>query len=241
MNANKQSRSARTAVAAALMLCGAAAAHAQQWGPSAHYSGPIPGGHTHVQQVNPQLASPFPAPNLQVPHYQAQQFIPGSRPAHAQPGYGNSYGQQMAPQIPGGNRPLIPGSRPAHAQPGYGNSYGQQLAGAFGVNREGQIAAQCARHLVMPEHVAVCVVTHLTFDELNKCFTDGIGGRGCFGDNNTLVKLIRQNFEAAQRERGAANQVIRATTGISVGDMERYGWKGGPNSEVRKICNFLGC
>jgi hypothetical protein len=86
MNADKQFCSARTAVAATFMLCGAAAAHAQQGGPCAHYSGPIPGGHAYVQQVNHHLPSPLPTPHFQVPHHQVPQFIPGSRLVHAQPG-----------------------------------------------------------------------------------------------------------------------------------------------------------
>lgn len=114
-----------------------------------------------------------------------------------------------------------------------------QLAGAFGVNREGQIAAQCVSQFGMTWAAAGCVTTNLTVVELNKCFTDGIGGRGCFGDNNTLVHMIRANFEAAQRERGALNQTIRATTGISVRDIERHGPLGGPNSDARKLCNGL--
>jgi hypothetical protein len=116
-----------------------------------------------------------------------------------------------------------------------------RIAGAFGVNREGQTAAECVSQFGVSKPAAACVVGRLTIDELNKCFSDGIGGRGCFGDNNTLVSMIRGNFEAAQRERGAVNQGIRATTGISVGDIEKHGWKGGPNSEASKICNFLGC
>ena len=116
-----------------------------------------------------------------------------------------------------------------------------RMAGAFGVNRGGQTAAECVSQFGVSKPAAACVVGRLTVDELNKCFSDGIGGRGCFGDNNTLVSMIRGNFEAAQRERGAANQAIRATTGISVRDIEQHGWKGGPNSEVRKICNIFGC
>jgi hypothetical protein len=50
---------------------------------------------------------------------------------------------------------------------------------------------------------------------------------------------IEHNFVAAKDESGVLNQTIRATTGISIGDIERYGLAGGPNSEVNKIGRFF--
>jgi hypothetical protein len=50
---------------------------------------------------------------------------------------------------------------------------------------------------------------------------------------------IEQNFAAAGDESGAIAQAIRAATGVSLGDIERYGIAGGPNSEVNKLGRFF--
>lgn len=119
-----------------------------------------------------------------------------------------------------------------------GHAFGHAARGV-GVNREGQVAAACVGQFGVTHAGAACVAGRLTVDELNKCFSDGIGGRGCFGDNNTLVRLIRSNMQAAQRESNPTNAAIRATTGVSVGDIKKHGLAGGPNSEVRKIGRLL--
>lgn len=48
-------------------------------------------------------------------------------------------------------------------------------------------------------------------------------------------EINRRNWEAARQERGFFPQIVRGSTGVSIRDMQRYGWQGGPNSEVRKI------
>jgi hypothetical protein len=56
------------------------------------------------------------------------------------------------------------------------------------LNPEQQIAVQCVVSTGgQPYAAAGCIASRLTARELSKCLTDGIGGRGCFGDNNDLV------------------------------------------------------
>ena len=114
-----------------------------------------------------------------------------------------------------------------------------QVAGAFGVNHEGQVAAECVAQNGVTYAAGGCIAGRLTADELNKCFTDGIGGRGCFGDNNTLISMIRGNVAAAQRESTVPGQIIRGTTGISPDAIQQHGILGGDNSDARKACNAV--
>lgn len=119
------------------------------------------------------------------------------------------------------------------------NASAGAAAGAVGFNHENQVAVECVSQYGI-SYGAACVTARLTADELNKCLTDGFGGRGCFGDNNTLVCMIRGNMEAAERESGTLNQIIRAGTGISIGDIEESGdILGGDNSFFH--CPFGGC
>jgi hypothetical protein len=62
-----------------------------------------------------------------------------------------------------------------------------------------------------------------------------------FGENGEImkalavpVKIIDGNVKASERESGEIAKVLRATTGISVRDIELYGVFGGPNSVFRK-------
>jgi hypothetical protein len=48
------------------------------------------------------------------------------------------------------------------------------------------------------------------------------------------MKLVSRNIDASKKENGEIDKLIRAISGISVRDIERYGLCGGPNSEVRK-------
>lgn len=130
--------------------------------------------------------------------------------------------------------PPFPGSPPP-------NPMRAPIYNALGMNHEAQVAAECVAQSKDPRAAAACTALRLTADELNKCFSDGIGGRGCFGENNTLVRYFSNNLDAARRESTAAGAVIRGTTGISIDDINKHGWKGGPNSEVRKLCNLFGC
>jgi hypothetical protein len=48
------------------------------------------------------------------------------------------------------------------------------------------------------------------------------------------VKIVDGNVKASVRESGEIAKVLRATTGVSVRDIEKYGIFGGPNSVFRK-------
>jgi hypothetical protein len=66
-------------------------------------------------------------------------------------------------------------------------------------------------------------------------------GKDGFGPNGEImkvlaapVKIVDGNVRAAAHERGEIAKVLRATTGISVEDIRKYGVFGGPNSIFRK-------
>ncbi len=66
-------------------------------------------------------------------------------------------------------------------------------------------------------------------------------GKDGFGPNGEImkviavpVKIIDRNIKAAEHESGEIDKVVRATTGISIKDIKKYGAFGGPNSFFRK-------
>lgn len=105
------------------------------------------------------------------------------------------------------------------------------------VNREGQVAIGCTSKFGFTPAGAGCIVAVLGTAEVNKCFNDGFGGSGCFGNNNALRQMIWNNYQAAQREPDAFSQHIRTVTGISLRDIEERGILGGDNSTARQVCN----
>jgi hypothetical protein len=82
-------------------------------------------------------------------------------------------------------------------------------------NHEWQVTAACAAQFGISPDGAACVVGTLTENEISKCFSDGFGGRGCFGSNNTMVVLIGQAWRPIKN-------------GL-----------GGHNSEANKLCRKL--
>ncbi|MBX3306490.1 MAG: hypothetical protein KF751_10625 [Nitrospira sp.] len=54
------------------------------------------------------------------------------------------------------------------------------------------------------------------------------------------IEIVKGNIEAAKNESGDIDKAIRATLGISIADIKRYGLLGGPNSEMRKLFKALG-
>ncbi|TIY09062.1 MAG: hypothetical protein E5V18_02950 [Mesorhizobium sp.] len=101
----------------------------------------------------------------------------------------------------------------------------------LGLNPEQQIAVQC---LVssggQPYAAAGCMATRLTARELTKCFTDGIGGDGCFGDNNDLTGRNGWTARTLGQIAGGPNSVINNPDQI---------W-GGNNSFVRNPSQIWG-
>lgn len=63
---------------------------------------------------------------------------------------------------------------------------------ALQLNPEQTVALECAMASGgEPMAFAGCTGGRLATMELNKCFTYGVGGHGCFGDNNEIVKGLR--------------------------------------------------
>lgn len=135
---------------------------------------------------------------------------------------------------------FVPPSQTIYVPPMTAPEVWGQAAGIAGVNHEGQVAAECVAQYGPSKAGATCIATRLSVDEIEKCFNDGIGGRGCFGDNNTVVQILRANLEAAQRESDPASAWVRLSTGVSFGDILDKGPLGGENSDARKLCNDIG-
>jgi hypothetical protein len=74
---------------------------------------------------------------------------------------------------------------------------------------EQQVFASCAIQTGMqPYAFAGCVGTQLTVNELQKCIDQGIGGSGCFGDNNTAVKTVRNAWKDVTEGPGHSNDLF---------------------------------
>ena len=74
---------------------------------------------------------------------------------------------------------------------------------------EQQVFASCAVSTGGQAYAfAGCVGTQLTMNELQKCMTDGIGGSGCFGDNNTAVKLVSNAWKDVTEGPGPSNDLL---------------------------------
>jgi uncharacterized membrane protein len=90
-------------------------------------------------------------------------------------------------------------------------SYAQMGVCAVGSNliAEQQVFVSCAITTGgQPYAFAGCVGTQLTLNELQKCMTDGIGGSGCFGDNNTAVKFVSNAFKDVTQGPGPSNDLL---------------------------------
>ncbi len=75
---------------------------------------------------------------------------------------------------------------------------------------EQQVFIRCAIQTGgQPYAMAVCVGGQLTANELQKCVERGIGGNGCFGKNNTLVKGIQNQWRDVTKGPGPSNEVMK--------------------------------
>ncbi|WP_143738486.1 hypothetical protein [Erythrobacter colymbi] len=110
-------------------------------------------------------------------------------------------------------------------------------AGRLDMNTETQIAVQCAVTTGgEPMAFAGCAGGQLTAMELNKCFTQGVGGSGCFGPNNTIVQAFQSAGTALGQQFGPNNDLVRNWNN-AVNDL-RYG--PGPNNDVVKVFRNVG-
>lgn len=101
---------------------------------------------------------------------------------------------------------------------------------AKGMNQESLIAMQCAMTSGGdPMTFAGCTGGQLAAMEINKCFTKGIGGDGCFGDGNTLVKTARNIEREIGQHFGPNSLAVEAWNAITTVP--------GPNHEAVKVVN----
>jgi Protein of unknown function (DUF1036) len=74
---------------------------------------------------------------------------------------------------------------------------------------EQQVFASCAISTGgQPYAFAGCVGTQLTLNELQKCIDRGIGGSGCFGQNNETVKFMRNAWKDVTEGPGPSNDLL---------------------------------
>lgn len=74
---------------------------------------------------------------------------------------------------------------------------------------EQQVFVQCAVSTGgEPYSFVGCVGTQLTTIELDKCFTRGVGGSGCFGDNNSIVSAVKNAWKDVTKGPGPSNDLV---------------------------------
>ena len=107
------------------------------------------------------------------------------------------------------------------------------------LNPEQQIAVECVVTTGgQPYAAAGCIATALTARELEKCFTEGIGGHGCFGDTNDLVGRRGFVMRTLDQIAGGSNSVVRNPQQILGGPNSVFNnpgqLTGGPNSIINR-------
>jgi hypothetical protein len=113
------------------------------------------------------------------------------------------------------------------------------------LNPEQQIAVQCVVGTGgAPPAAAGCIASRLTLRELTKCLSDGIGGKGCFGDSNDLVGKDGFMGRTLGQIAGGPHSLINNPGQIWGGDnsfVRNPGQIfGGPNSFVRNPGQIFG-
>jgi hypothetical protein len=104
------------------------------------------------------------------------------------------------------------------------------------MNPEAQIAMQCAMMSGgEPFTFAGCAGGELTLRELNKCVETGIGGDGCFGPNNDIVRALSDIGIDLNRQLGPNNDLVRAWNN-GVNDL-RDG--PGANNDLLQVANTI--
>ncbi|TAL79963.1 MAG: hypothetical protein EPN75_08720 [Beijerinckiaceae bacterium] len=123
------------------------------------------------------------------------------------------------------------------------NSWGAAMCvGGAHLTPEQQVFAECAFQTgLQPYAFAVCATNQLTINEFQKCLTIGVGGNGCFGKNNTIVKLVHDAWKGIS---GGPNSVLNRPGQLFGGPRSIFHdpaqvW-GGPNSMFRNPAQVWG-
>ena len=107
---------------------------------------------------------------------------------------------------------------------------------ALKLNPELTVAAECAMSSGGQPYVfAACTGGRLTVMELNKCFTVGVGGSGCFGENNEITKGLRALGVDLNKIAGP-NGFVLQTWNNAVNDIQHGP---GPNNEFNKAVRTI--
>lgn len=102
---------------------------------------------------------------------------------------------------------------------------GQQLT------PEQHVFAECAIETgLQPYAFAACATGQLTINEFQKCFTVGIGREGCFGNNNTIVQLVRAFWKGTAGPNSVLNRPGQIFGGPNSAFRDPAQIWGGPNS-----------
>ncbi len=105
--------------------------------------------------------------------------------------------------------------------------FGACIAGGRFLTPEQRVIAQCALHTGgEPISLTTCVGGQLTMNELSKCISIGIGGRGCFGDNNTATALVSSAWRGISHELGsnATSATATRTPGRNYPSQSAWSW-----------------
>ncbi len=125
-------------------------------------------------------------------------------------------------------------------------SYVQMGVCAAGNNLtpEQQVFASCAISTGgQPYAFAACVGGQLTINEIDKCFSRGIGEDGCFGRNNTAVKFVSNAWRDVTEGPGPSNDLVGrdGATGKFLENGRRDLEEGpGENNDLVGRCGFVG-
>ncbi len=102
------------------------------------------------------------------------------------------------------------------------------------MNPEMAIAVQCAMTTGgQPYAFAGCTAGQLTQRELTKCFTKGVGGEGCFGPNNDIIKGLKALGYDLNNLTNSNGEVIKAWN-TAVNDLQNGP---GENNDIVKAFN----
>lgn len=107
-------------------------------------------------------------------------------------------------------REFQPGKEPSYWSLG-ACALGPEAWQALNPNTESTIALECAAYSGgNPKAFAVCTGGRLIANELDKCLTQGIGDKGCFGKNNTVSQVYQKIDDELAKALGKSNPAYTA-------------------------------